>query len=76
MLSWSIIPGCCAWDPSPFGFDPNRYSDVVVDDDEDVRDVRWKRWPGLEVEKAAAPLAARRMVARVASFVMVAMLGV
>lgn len=63
------MPGCCDWDPpSGFGFDPNRSSDVVVvvDDEEDR-----EQWPGLEVEKAAAPLAARRMVARVTSFVMV-----
>jgi hypothetical protein len=67
------MPGCCDWDPSPFGFDPKRYSDVVVrDDDGENRDVLWKTvWSRLEEEKAAAPLAARRMVARVASFVMV-----
>ena len=62
------MPGCCDWDPpSGFGFDPKRSSDVVVDDDEVDREQR----TGLEVEKATAPLAARKMVARVTSFVMV-----
>jgi len=63
------MPGCCWASPSPFGFEPKRFSDV---EDVVVAACVCKNGLDVDVEKAVALLALRRIVARVASFVMMA----